>query len=355
MVQTRPHRLIDLQAFPKDSQDVRIAQALEMNVVYATLSYCWGKDMPQGSTTTLGNIHEREECLKPSELPQTLRDAIKVTRWLDIRYLWIDALCIIQDSLEDWQIESAKMASVYGNGVISISVDLSTSCVEGFLVPKPEEQNICYNHEVKISNTLSTGESSNLYVWIRDICGCFIKDGIDSLQRTVLSTRGWTYQEKFLAPRILHFIGSQVLWECREKYGIPLESGMELKEMQIQHKTQTLFGSLADSLLNPNFWPEKGELLENYWYEKVVPEYSIRALTNGNDKLPAIGGIAKTFAQRLGYKYIAGLWLDDFVYGLFWGTKDGASFPLEYRAPSVSAARDPVNFTYSIPIPTDSS
>lgn len=112
--QIRPARLIDLQCFLGESDDVRIVNVKDLGMKYATLSYCWGDTMPEGSTTTLANIRDREDRLQIADLPQTLRDAINVTRWLAIRYLWIDAICIIQNSHEDWKIESAKMASITG-------------------------------------------------------------------------------------------------------------------------------------------------------------------------------------------------------------------------------------------------
>ncbi|PVH84798.1 hypothetical protein DL98DRAFT_651529 [Cadophora sp. DSE1049] len=161
---SKPARLLDLQAFLGDSDDVKLVRVKDRDQGYATLSYCWGETMPKGSTTALSNIQERELRLLIADLPQTLRDAIQVTRWLSIRYLWIDAVSIIQDSHEDWELKSAKMASIYGNGLISIAVELSSNCLDGFLTCKPEEQDICFDRMVQFSNILSTGELSNLYV-----------------------------------------------------------------------------------------------------------------------------------------------------------------------------------------------
>ena len=92
-----PARLIDLEAFGPGSENVKLVVPSDMNLDYATLSYCWGNDMPQECMTTQGNLHARRELLETDFLPQTLKDAIKVVRQLGIRYLWIDALCILQD------------------------------------------------------------------------------------------------------------------------------------------------------------------------------------------------------------------------------------------------------------------
>ncbi|KAH6696567.1 heterokaryon incompatibility protein-domain-containing protein [Leptodontidium sp. MPI-SDFR-AT-0119] len=126
-----PARLIDLEAFPKDFEEAKLIRVEKLNLLYATLSYCWGDMMPEGSTTTMSNIHRREERMESTGLPQTLRDAFTVTRALGIRYLWVDALCIIQDSREDWELESSKMASIYSNSLVSVAAELSQHCLDG--------------------------------------------------------------------------------------------------------------------------------------------------------------------------------------------------------------------------------
>ncbi|KAH9223973.1 hypothetical protein DL95DRAFT_484808 [Leptodontidium sp. 2 PMI_412] len=190
-----------------------------------------------------------------------------------------------------------------------------------------EEQDICFDRMVKISNTLSTGEG----------CKCIIRDKISPQWDTEPSQRDWTYQERFLAPRILHFIGTQILWECRENHGIPLESGMELRNVEPLHRIQPFFGPVAKSLLRADTEVKKNDLLK-HWYDDVVPEFSKRVLSYGNDKLPAISGIAKVFQERLKYTYIAGLWLEDIETGLCWfrtsETRDAVGHPTDYRAPT---------------------
>src|SRR3954468_904454 len=78
---------------------------------YAALSYCWGKD--QSVKTTTGNIENFFKQLPVSELQQTLKDAILTTRELGLQFLWIDALCIIQDSKNDMIKELSRMHELY--------------------------------------------------------------------------------------------------------------------------------------------------------------------------------------------------------------------------------------------------
>ncbi|KAH6696566.1 hypothetical protein BKA61DRAFT_250859 [Leptodontidium sp. MPI-SDFR-AT-0119] len=108
---------------------------------------------------------------------------------------------------------------------------------------------------------------------------------------------------------------------------------MELKDMEVLHKIPPIFGRIAKYVLHPEMEVVRSELLDN-WYENVVPEYCHRALSHKDDKLPAISGIAKAFQNRLGYTYVAGLWLEDIAYGLCWATEYEAVYPAEYRAPT---------------------
>ena len=71
-----------------------------------------------------------------SVLPQSLQDAVEVVRKLKIRYLWIDALCILQDGKRDWHRESGMMASVYQNAFIAIAATASAARDQGFLYPR---------------------------------------------------------------------------------------------------------------------------------------------------------------------------------------------------------------------------
>ena len=96
---------------------------------YATLSYRWGSNMR--CQTTKENFTRFQEAIHPDEMPLMFRDAITITRQLGIRYLWIDALCIIQGDDDDWNREAGSMASVYGSSTLTLSALSSASPSEG--------------------------------------------------------------------------------------------------------------------------------------------------------------------------------------------------------------------------------
>jgi len=105
-----PSRLIDVNAFA-DSSDVQLVDNDGGSKCYVTLSYCWGKS--RTFTTTSRSLRLRKTRIHFESLPRTFMDAVRIVRKLEVRYLWIDALCIIQDDRLDWQRESAKMGAIY--------------------------------------------------------------------------------------------------------------------------------------------------------------------------------------------------------------------------------------------------
>ena len=98
---------------------------------YLTLSHCWGK--AQIKTTKLCNLSSHKERIRLADLCANFQDAILVTRNLGFRYLWIDSLCIIQDSDKDWDAESSQMARVYRNSTLTLSAANATNADAGFL------------------------------------------------------------------------------------------------------------------------------------------------------------------------------------------------------------------------------
>ncbi|KAI0399286.1 hypothetical protein F4802DRAFT_590359 [Xylaria palmicola] len=65
--------------------------------------------------------------------PATFRDAIRMTRILGIRYLWIDPLCTIQNGTNDWQKEPPRMGAAYENAYLTIAAVSAADDTEGFL------------------------------------------------------------------------------------------------------------------------------------------------------------------------------------------------------------------------------
>lgn len=127
-----PTRLLDIGI--KDGVEPRLITASSVTTEYATLSHCWGKARPL--MTTSSNLSQHMRSVPLLSLPKTFQDAVAVTRELGIRYLWIDSLCIIQDSVEDWELECSRMAQIYQGSIVSICGPTALDSSTGFLNPR---------------------------------------------------------------------------------------------------------------------------------------------------------------------------------------------------------------------------
>ncbi|KAH7333321.1 heterokaryon incompatibility protein-domain-containing protein, partial [Rhexocercosporidium sp. MPI-PUGE-AT-0058] len=251
---------------------------------YVSLSYCWGEK--QNFVTTLENLESLKAGIPWDSLPQTMKGAISITRGLGIRYLWIDALCIVQDSLEDWTNESVKMADVYGGAFLTLSAAHGASVHDGLpRLPGTEKHRF-------------------------------------PLQKDPLYSRAWALQERILSTRILIFGSDQMYWECH--------CSREGEDGKTLPKTISYRLPLKPTLQDWNF---------------VVMDYSSRCLTNETDKLPALSGLADVFHRATNYTYIAGLWRETLLKDLLWkqqwmlyGNQVEPGLPSQYRAPSWSWA-----------------
>lgn len=98
---------------------------------YICLSHCWGRK--RHFQLTNETIQQLRAGVRKSILAKNFQDAILITRFLGIRYLWIDALCILQDSVSDWEQESARMGQYYKYSWITIAAGMSEDGESGFL------------------------------------------------------------------------------------------------------------------------------------------------------------------------------------------------------------------------------
>jgi Heterokaryon incompatibility protein (HET) len=130
-----PSRIIDVGT--SDGQEIPCLRLCsEERGHYVTLSHCWGPSNP--TRTTAACFQDYLQGIPLANLPKTYRDAIAVTRRLGIRYLWIDSLCIIQDSSEDWEKECIKMPQIYQNSTVIIAGPAASGCESGFLDRQPQ-------------------------------------------------------------------------------------------------------------------------------------------------------------------------------------------------------------------------
>ena len=198
----RPTRLLDVVRF-RSSGDIVLIEPEEDpddSIPYTTLSHCWGSPPSRPLTTTLGNLASRKERIRFDELPLTFRDAVTNTRKLKIPYLWIDSLCIIQDSPSDWKKEAGRMSIVYAGSICTLSALASKDSNGGFFRVPKKESDFTVRYDLDLGAQRIRVFPCEPSTW--------------NLQGPLMD-RAWTFQERELSRRILLFSRGELLWECK--------------------------------------------------------------------------------------------------------------------------------------------
>jgi hypothetical protein len=324
---------------------------------YAALSHCWGDSHVLTTTTT--TIEDRKQGLLMTSLPKTFSDAIIITRRLGIEYLWIDSLCILQDSSEDWAREAANMAAVYSGATVVIAADAAERSTDGCFVPYKE------GHGKNLSVTIPCVDDQGLecQVYARERMQRSVHDQIEHrpldysyAPALPLNLRGWALQERLLAPRILHYGSTELAWECWSQVNcectpIPEKIDYDIDQYHKQYRVGKV-GRMA--LAHPDLADHKeiNSYDREHW-RSLVSDFTSRGLTYQCDRLAALSGLASKL-QGPSDEYISGLWRSDFARDMMWYVRhtdvSRPSYPQEaYMAPSWSwaAVTGEVNFASS--------
>jgi hypothetical protein len=262
---------------------------------YVTLSHCWGDTQPLVSTKT--TLDDRLYGIKFQSLPKLFQDAVSITKKLGIKYLWIDSLCIVQDSKEDWAREASRMGSIYRHTYLTIFALDAVDCHQGIL-----------SKRLHSSGKINLEEAESLTT----------EDKTMIFRRSALCHRAWALQERLLSPRVLFYSSSEIFWECLKCTA--REGSSRIKPYRPSEYSYTSYEcpDVKNCLILPQgHRPSMPLSPPSDWYIIVV-EYTRCYLTKSTDKLPALAGLASIFRANTGYTYMAGLWEEDFRDGLLW-------------------------------------
>ncbi|PYH88056.1 HET-domain-containing protein, partial [Aspergillus ellipticus CBS 707.79] len=230
-----------------------------------TLSHCWGSPkLSHTSRLTSDSVEPLTTGIDISSLDHVARDAVSTARLLGLSLLWVDSLCIFQDSHDDWLHEAPLMSYIYGGAVINIAASVAAHRDRSCFPPR---------------------------------------DDTLSLQMPLMS-RAWVVQELLLAPRLLHLCGSQLFWECSELNacetfpdGLPPNNPARACSAEKKIRVERRHGKL---------------------WTRIVAQYTQSNLTFPTDKLVAISGVARIIEHALDDNYCAGLWRKSLVTDLSW-------------------------------------
>jgi hypothetical protein len=301
---------------------------------YVALSHCWG---PPGSVfkTTKETLDEHMLGIKLKDLSPTFQDAITITLKLGIQYIWIDSLCIIQNDKPDWETESSKMADIYSNCTLAVAATGSDSSEGGCLFDRWTRERGLKTLKGPMALKISGREGEiEVYVQPRSHYSHIFpySDPGDGPQSALLR-RAWAFQERILAPRIIHFHHEELVWECRTVAACEcgaLNPSLQ-KEKGHRWALKRTFNEITEKISHFETSPL------DFWMETIA-YFSRMLITNETDRLPALAGIAGRLSTSFQNGYLAGLWRSELAKLLCW-----------YRCPAsiagklryVRTARDP--------------
>lgn len=294
-----PTRVLELSLEDR-TEDVRLVDGNGRHGHYAALTYCWGPNPKSIFKTESFNLQQNQLRIDFNDLNLLFRETITVLRSLAIPYLWIDALCIIQDSEADWKAEAARMAAVYSNAHLTISASMSTS-PDTVLVPPSTFDTSGYE---------ASSRTGNLHA------------GMVYTVTHGLSNRGWCLQERCLSRRIVHFGLHQMFWECP---GCTDEEHVNWRKRKGRNELSAgntlILGPTG--FLEPPIAPVGAIGLDQVgspyrrWYS-IMNDYTQRSLTRESDRIPAMLGLIDVYMRGTGDRIIYGLCQGDLGYGLRW-------------------------------------
>lgn len=325
-----PTRVIDVGPPDGSRQPVLHAAASGERAAYVALSHCWGS--VHFITTTSATLAARQAGIPLGDMPRSFRHAAYVARSWGVRYLWIDSLCILQDSKRDWEMESSKMADYYSGALFTIAAAESSDATQGCFRPR----STLGTSPVEISLKLN-GLRARLHV--RRLQG-FVHGPAES----VLQTRGWTLQEEMLSRRLLVFGKQQLMLHCLLDVASESHPDGWVSAGLYEHKhLYTTFHRLPRGLQGSLELVKRGSAEQDgavvtdtdtgegpvnkgsdaaaecykAWYS-LVHDFRYRNLTKATDALPALAGLATRVRDLTGDTYLAGLWNRDLQTGLLW-------------------------------------
>jgi hypothetical protein len=295
--------------------------------------------MPTLTTQNINGFQQKGlKAFQLDNIPQTFMDAFEITRQLGIKYIWIDCLCILQDSAEDWEIESATMGKVYELGQCNLAATGAGSGGKGLHQQLQEG-------EIPVDIAQCEFECNwNAHELHRSRKHYLLREGTweYGVLDAELNKRGWIVQEMCLSPRTIHFGLERLFWECRQKRSFSvIQNGLNSELLIPQYRFS---GESRKNWRESTEEAQSGYLLGTTNLNDVYKAWHLlrdiyvgTLVTYEKDKLVALSGIARSFQQLLGDQYLAGLWRRTLVYDLLWSVPKPRK-RTAYRAPSWSWA-----------------
>lgn len=292
-----------------DHRDPYLFESNGTRAPYCILSYCWGG--PGNAITTKSNIFERMKGIPLTSLPTLVRQAVLTARALGFDYIWIDALCIIQDDEEDWAREASVMHEVYSRADLTITSLVAGDARDNLFQPRPRR--VCrpiplnLGHLVPKRGRPPFKEGSVVELAIHPK----LKIARETPISGPVHQRAWTLQEQAMSIRLLYFGAGLLHWECLHDYRLesfPCWKGytpnINIAFYKNRHSKLIMKGLPPLKGLSPSL-DDQDPL--KVW-QAQVQEFTRRQMTKPSDRIPAFLAISKSIAMGLKDEFVGGIW-----------------------------------------------
>lgn len=312
---TLPDMTIGGSATPAGPRDLLVVDVLRMNLCrmprgsrYIALSYCWPK--VNAFVTTKSNVTELyiPGALKDNEerMIQAIKDAIHCVSELGERYLWVDALCIVQDDEEHKSSQIRQMDLVYGFSLLTLihaapAARAQAETLDGLV-------GYCKGSRITKQDIYQV-QGMELLIPFSDV------DSV--IRRSRWTSRAWTYQEEKLSRRRLYFTETQMYFQCSCAVFCEDSVGEGINPSAFIYPSINLWNSRrrysprreAPEPLRPWLCPTPGNATEEALalYSRSLTEFSGRRMSNPRDILASFEGILSVFRKSLNTSFFFGL------------------------------------------------
>ncbi|THU98794.1 HET-domain-containing protein [Dendrothele bispora CBS 962.96] len=307
-----PTRVIDCS----DPNKPNLLTTHGVHGAYLALSYVWGEKQPHKTTEI--NINQYTQEIKLDYLPRTIRDAIWVTKSCGQRYLWVDSLCIIQDSRQDKIAEIARIPQIFRDAYFTIIASKSSKVSDGFLQDCPDTA----ASDPHLPTRILCEDGSTVGIMSIDWSPSW-KEDYDSIKLPV-NTRAWCLEERLLSVRALVYASDTLYFQCQTIIVGIGDAARQVKkaERAFPREAHSSIYILPDTNSTSD---QRGKV--DHWRE-IVRDYTRRVVTKPEDKLTALAGVAYQFSQLwnshkgvssgISQGYVAGWWRDTLEFDLLW-------------------------------------
>jgi hypothetical protein len=286
------------------------------SICYVALSYVWGP--PEHQKTKLLKLNTlklaADGSLLKYQVPKTIEDAILVTRLLGFKYLWVDALCIIQDDAGDQKVQISNMHGIYKTAFLTVVAASGKHANAGLPGLRPNTREY-EQREVVVIDPMDQNPGLSLMTTVKKNPQSWASSysvGQGDLEMSGWNRRAWTMQEKALSRRTITFSEEQVSWDC-PCASFWEEAFFEIRNLRCRPIISTSYHHLSLSTLAEKRPP--WEL-----YRNLVSTYSQRDLSYPGDYSDAFTAVIQMMDDTKGERFLWGLPCSRFGLALSWDT-----------------------------------